>query len=107
MDARSAVHGLATGGDDPAALRERFNILKSTYESRLRGLVTQLKDTLLRVQNDAGVQALAGDTTTASFVPVCAARGVTYAPARLESRCFKTVTSGYCRPVWMKSLKLR
>lgn len=70
MDARSAVQALATGGDDPAALRERFNILKSTYEGRLRGLVTQLKDTLLRVQSDAGVQALAGDTTTASFVPV-------------------------------------
>jgi len=51
-------------------MRERFNVLKSAYEARLRGVVGQLKETLWRVQGDAAVTALSADATTADFVPV-------------------------------------
>jgi hypothetical protein len=69
-DARQLLTSMMSSSTDDTMARDRYNFLKSSYENRLKSLVGQLKDTLLRVQGDAAVHTLAADVSTADFVSV-------------------------------------
>lgn len=76
--ARVAGYGALHGSVADDAPRERYNSLRSSYEQRLRGLVGQLKETLLRVQGDPTLRALSSDATTAEFAAVCVRRALEF-----------------------------
>lgn len=95
-------------GDDAGGARERYALLKATYESRLRGLVGQLKETLLRVQGDAAVTALAADATTAEFVPVrVVRRAAATTHTNTHARTHTRTRTRRGRRAWMRSLTRR
>lgn len=80
MDGGAALggaHGGAPAGahlvgdleEAEAAFRDRYNTLKNVYEARLRAIVGQLKETMVRVQADPAVHALSADASTSVYVP--------------------------------------
>ena len=65
----SVSFGGLDAGEDPL-VREKLNLLRNLYEQRLRTVISQLRDTLSRVQGDGSVATLLADATTAEYAPV-------------------------------------
>lgn len=55
---------------DEEGYREKYSLLKGVYEQRLRSMVQQLKDAVMKVQTDLALQAMASDAASARFANV-------------------------------------